>query len=242
MDAHSIFPARAHLLHDFEIYGKSRLEINGYPLYPQEPWRVVGIPSTVRAIDLFNKNEYLPMKCNWQRYVYMLIRRQVVNQKPNLSESEKSKLSAKVFMAAYTGDRFQCNKRGTDNNRKVCIPYKNINYGKQEIGVEPIYTGGAHVSVVGSRVSKGLDSHGNPVYYYPVQCFKITDTPPNPDIVNQSTNPEMVFIATIETRKPIEGNGREIDNFDLAGIKAIPYIVLSVTGTVWIEEKRIHFD
>ena len=235
----SEFPKFAKLKHRFQVDGQSILEHNGFPLYPLRPDGQVGVPSVIRSVTP-TQADYCLFTREWQRYSFFLLKKLVKKQKPLLTEFEVIALAKKIFASGYRGNAFQSNKRGTFDP-KTGKPQRHdwINgtgEDLQDIGLQPIFTGGNVVQVIGDKVKKaGL-------YYYPVKCFNGSIPPPSPADVNWENHPELVLWGTIETRIQINGDQREIRPFGFSGITGFPYFVIVENSDVcYIEDNRISF-
>lgn len=208
--------------------------------------RIIGIPSTVK---LSATKPSVNFTKEWQLYSFDLLKRRVRQLNPNAPESSIEFVARSLFKSAYTSDRFQSNKNGTESK----ADFVNLtNLKKEPIKLEPIITAGNIVSATGSRKRiAGAE-------YAEIICFNVNNEPPNADDVNFETHPELVFLGTIETRIPKEPNGRVIRFFDFTvpkvkvnkkdelpagittgSISAIPYFVLTETGTAWIPVSRL---
>lgn len=92
------------------------------------------------------------------------------------------------------------------------------------------------MEVVGKQTRKfGAD-------VYPIRCFDGSKPPPNANEVNHKTHPELVGLATIETRIKTADGGREIRPFEYQKVNGLPYFVL-VNGSdvCYLGEERLVF-
>lgn len=229
--------------HDIDELGRSQLEIEGgwkvYP--PNQPSGVMGIPSVIKMKT--DRKGYAGFKKDWQIFSFELLKRRVKQQNPNAPIASIEAVARKLFSTAYTGDRFQCNKAGTDDGYN---DYINGNITGEDIKLEPIILGGNVMKVVGS--SKNV--YGEECL--PVKVFNSSNPAPDASIYNFENTPEMVFLGTIETRIMKDNNPRdrivrsfEFINQSYSGIEkksttAIPYFIL-VDGSdiAWIAKNRI---
>ena len=231
------FPRYAKLRHDHDIVGKSIMEQAGQPLWPLRPSQPIGVPSRVRALTP-SQDDYCPMNCAWQNYAYQNLVMYLQDSR-KLALPAAQTLAKRVFRALYRADAFQSNKRGTESSNAGWIRYDCVNGTHPEkdfVGLQPIWTGGNIVRVLGDKVSKGGTE------YYPVECFNGSVPPPDIQQVNYKTHPHLFPWGTIETRKKIGKNDREVRPFSLAGVDRIPFFVIVRNDTkAYIAASRIKF-
>lgn len=214
-----------------EIYGKSKYEVEkGVAPYPASPRLPAGIPATIKLTDGSGKAT-TPFPQAWQEYIFELIKMRVAETNPTAPPASVDYVARGIFAFAYTGDRFQNNKMSSAEGY-----YDFINReGKDQrnpIKLEPIITSGNIRMVIGDMQRKAG------TLCYPVKTFNVADIPPDPLKVNWRTRPDLVMLASIETRIPKPGNkgdricrSFEPRNKQRAGITQpttdmIPYIVL----------------
>mgnify|MGYP001605635660 CR=1 FL=1 len=236
--ASDTLPFYARLKHRFEVDGKSQLEWNSpfKSIMPEQTQaeknagRPIGIPSVIRAVTP-TQDDYCPMSCAWQWFSYNLILQHIKEQKPEYPNADQ--LAKNVFRYMYRADSFQSNKRGTVSKEPKHIRHDCVNgtnADKDVIGLQPVFTGGNIVKVLGNKVLHGGQ------YYYPVACFD-GNKPPPMDFDLHTLG--MVMWGTIETRVVTETGGRIILSFD-DGVRGVPYFVLVRDAEVcYISEDRI---
>jgi hypothetical protein len=136
---------------------------------------------------------------------------------PNATSAEVTSKAKIIFKAGYRDNAFQTNKAGTT----TCRDYVNgKNEGAEDMKLECVITGGNQALVLGPE----LLFYGATVHK--IRCFDGTKAPPDPAKVNWHTHPELVGMATIETRIMTADGGREIRPFEFAGVSGFPYFVL----------------
>lgn len=230
-DVVSGYPFIATLKHRFEVDGKSILEHAGYSLWtPGMNVKDIGVPSVIRA-KTPTQADFCPMTKEWQLFSLDLIKMWVREKKPAYNDATVDYEARKIFRVAYRGKAFQTNKRGTETNRNYV---NNLNMSADLIGVQPVFTGGNVVSVLGEakRITGDL--------CYPVRCFNGSLLPPDPNVINWKTHPELIMRATIETRITAANGGREIRPFEFRGVSGFPFFVIVKNSDVaWIKVDRI---
>lgn len=230
------YPFWGRLLHKHQLPPyKSILEAAGYPmLYPGHEEKPVGDPSVIRALifdDHGKQLDFIPFSRRYQLFSYSLIWNHSLKIRPSWTPAERERRCKKAFAQLYRGDCFQTNKAGTD----TCRDYVNdANEGKQDPKLYPVFTAGNIVRVQGEpRRMFGND-------YYPVWVMNSYAGAPNPDNVNWDKKPQVIHMATIETRIWNGDNKRVIRPFDFQDISGMPVFVLSAGNTIaWIDVTRV---
>lgn len=228
------YPKLARLKHHHELTGKSLLEEQqGFPPYPQRPDGAIGIPSVEKAM-VDNKKNFCYFTYQWQMFSFELIKMRVREVLYYESEANITLIAKKIFFSGYRNDAFQSNKAGTQTHRDYV---NDKNSGAEDMKLEPVVTGGNVVKVLEpQRLFYGAVVHK-------CLCFDGTKPPPDPELVNWHTRPDMVHLATIETRIPTANGKREIRPFEFQGVSQFPYFVL-VNGRdyFYFAKDRLIFD
>jgi hypothetical protein len=206
----------AKLKHRFQVDGKSLLEHAGKPLYPESPNYDIGVPSVIRAYTP-TQADFCYMNKSWQEFSFGLIKRHIQDVRPLWPQKDIDTIGRKMFYSMYRDNAFQSNKRGTWTRRDWI---NQTNMDQEDIGLQPIFTGGNIVTLVGEKIYKGG------TYYYPVHCFDGNKPPPDIDHAWDNRLEYGIMWATIETRIRTENNHREIRPFSFSGIDRVPFFVI----------------
>jgi hypothetical protein len=228
------YPRLARYLHQYEVTGKSLLEEEqGKPLWPESPEYDIGIPSVEKGMT-DNNMDFCYFTEPWQLYSFALIKMRVREVMPNATEVEIIRKAKIIFRAGYRDNAFQTNKAGST----TCCDYVNKTNGDAEdMKLETIITGGNYGMTLGPQML----FYGAVVHK--IRCFDGTKPPPDPLKVNWHTRPELVGLATIETRIMTADGGREIRQFEFQGVSGFPYFVL-VKGRdyFYLGKDRLRFE
>lgn len=196
------------VLHDFEIHGKSRPELNNSPA------RILGLPETQKLLD----NNSVPLTRELQEFWFNLMKLSYPKSEYS-GELTYEKYMKNAFKSLTHGGRAVTNFKGWNNGYANYV--SGINVNAEPMGFEPIVMGGALVQILGK------------FYKYRRWWYKIRTIAANqplPDI-NQYTAPYLVYNATISLRRVIVNHIRQVDPFPQLDGRDVPIPIFSRTGS-----------
>jgi len=206
--------------HDYELWGKSRLE--GIPApdeHPKAPTKVYGLPEVHKLIE--SERVWLTEPLAWMWYG-------LLEQYAPPTMTRETLIEA--WLSLTSGSRAFTNKSAWDDGYHDFV--SGLNPGKQPMRLEPIVTGGAVLEIVGEPAVKGLKKE----LCYPIRTINALKPLEYETITRENG---LVFPATIITRESLPDGTRRVTQFWQLNGNDVPVPVICNKDINYIPVRKV---
>lgn len=215
-------------LHDYQLEGVFDHDFK-YRTYPREK----AVPETVTT---FRKDKFVPLTPDWQWYWYRnLIYCAFGHFDETKLDKKETEAMHKAWLWLTKGTEMVTNRHGPETHREV-ITGENNDPRREYIAHDGLLAGGNIVKITGEKLRKGGQT------LYPFESLNGKEPPPDINMVNLETRPDLFHRATISHYEEFEDGTFRVDPFpQLEQFNAHTVILNISNGQNYVPANRIQF-